>query len=329
MNHDDIQRILSHMGDHVLLSVNRPESGLSGSVSVLKTDREDLILKVYSEDIAKWKPEKERAVFGTLAQLGIPVPEVLLIDCSRTLTPLAHSIARRLPGTTISAAWDGLSAAQQVAIYAELGDIQGRMHALTFEQCGDLCEIDGHIQVGPARELSDETGPFFGPFATWLEMHSAIVERHLRFLGRSMFADLVDPIRRWFRSHDSLIDYSVTPRLLHMDLHCGNVLVEDGRISGILDVEESLVGHNEYDLMRTELAHFGDGYEELREAFFQGYCRHVTLDTGYEDRKSFYELSRMLIGLRCIVTYGSNYGDGTEQEANEARQQVARIMGSR
>jgi len=329
MNHDDIQRILSQFDDRVLVSANQPQSGLSGSVYVLKTSREDLILKIYSDDTTTWKPEKERVVFGMLAHLGIPVPEILLIDCLRTLVPQAYSISRRLPGTTISAAWDGLSAAQQVAIYAELGDILGRMHALTFEQYGDLCEIDGHIQVGPARELSDETGPFFGPFATWLEMHSAIVDRHLRFLGRTMFADLVDPIRRWFDDHSNLIDYPITPRLLHMDLHCGNVLVEDGHISGILDVEESLVGHNEYDLMRTELAHFGDGYEELREAFFQGYCRHVTLDTGYEDRKPFCELSRMLIGLRCIVTYGSNYGDGTEQEANEARRQVARIMGSR
>ncbi len=33
-----------------------------------------------------------------------------------------------------------------------------------------------------------------------------------------------------------------------MDLHRGNVLVVNGRVTGVLDVEEAIVGHNEYDL---------------------------------------------------------------------------------
>ena len=32
----------------------------------------------------------------------------------------------------------------------------------------------------------------------------------------------------------------------------GNIVYENGKITGILDAEEAMIGHNEYELMRIE-----------------------------------------------------------------------------
>lgn len=67
-----------------------------------------------------------------------------------------------------------------------------------------------------------------------------------------------------------------------MDLHPGNVLLNDGQVSAILDVEEAIAGHNEYDLMRTELANFRGRSPAFACAFMLAYGAHVSLDERYE-----------------------------------------------
>ena len=90
---------------------------------------------------------------------------------------------------------------------------------------------------------------------------------------------------------------------------------------GFWDVEESIIGHNEYDLMRTELAHFEASDDPLRHAFFSSYSTQLALDSGYEKRRPFYNLSRSLVGLLCLVWFGT----GTAAQAEETKQVRAHI----
>ena len=314
-----------------LRQVQRPDSGLTGSVFVLQTDRQDLILRAFPDAAAAWKPQKERIVYGLMRHLGIPVPNVLKTDLSRDLLSFAYVVSERLPGATLSQSYDGMTAAQQIALYRQLGDFLGRMHSLSFNTFGDVAERDGCVVVGPARELEEgmESGDVrSGPFAAWREMHRQIVCRHLLFLGQTEFRDLVAPIEAWFEAHEGLLDAAIMPRLLHMDLHMGNILVDGDTVSGIVDVEEALVGHNEFDLMRTELAHFrGEGTADIQKAFLDSYAAHVTLDEGYARRRPFYELSRNLVGLRCLVTYGSRYSAADlESERQTMRAQIKALL---
>ena len=320
---EQIQAILAPVG-LTLRQFRKPQSGLSGSVLILETDQGDFILKVSQDPAGDWKPVKERIVYGLLRRLGIPAPNVLVADTSRHLVPFAYTLSQCLPGATLSYVYPDMADAEKRGVYQQLGDFLGRMHSLTFEQSGDVAEREGEIVVGPAHELAGEAGSAnIGPFTTWREMHREIVRGRLAFLSGTEFHDLIGPVGAWFDSHESLLDYAVTPRLLHMDLHRSNILVAGGRVTGIIDVEEAAIGHNEDDLMRTELAHFRDGEDALREAFFEGYNAHITRDTGYESRRPFYEMSRTLVGLRCLVVFGSS--DPTE-ETRRARMRVYELL---
>ncbi|CAF1285370.1 unnamed protein product [Didymodactylos carnosus] len=113
-----------------------------------------------------------------------------------------------------------------------------------------------------------------------------------------------------------LIDYEIISRLLHMDLHPGNILINFGCdqdcfpiICGLLDIEDALIGHNEYELMRIEKGSFEDAQDsdEYRTKFLSAYTKYVKLDDGYELRRPFYSLSRELVGMKCLLEYGLKY----------------------
>jgi len=314
-----------------LVRIYQPTGGLTGNVSMLETDEKELVLRIFDDTAAAWKPEKERIVYALMQQQGIPVPNILITDDSKSVLPFVYVISERLPGLPLAECNDDiLKPEDNYHIYAQLGDYLGRMHSLSFPIFGDVIESEGRIDVGPVGELGElrdsaEIVPP-GPFDSWREMHRQIVRRHLAFIKPTVFGDLVEPLDTWFTAHDSLLDDTITPRLLHMDLHRGNILVSGDQVTGILDIEESLVGHNEYDLMRTELAHFRYGDADIRSAFFAAYTRHISLDAKYEERRPFYEVSRSLVRMRCLVTYGSQYAGDTGEEERAIRTTLSTLM---
>ncbi|MHB0856388.1 MAG: phosphotransferase family protein [Anaerolineae bacterium] len=320
-----LQRALDAIGSgYTLQAVKAPQSGYGRNTLVLHTARGDLVLRVFGAEQA-WKAAKERLIFGLMAQHAIPAPRVLRLDLSCALLPLAYTISEMLPGATLGSVFDSLTLAQQVDYYRQLGDHLGRLHAITFDRFGDLAERQGSLCVGLARELQGG-GWSAGPFTNWRAMHQAIIAMRLHALEGSPFADLVSPVRAYYARSDALLDYPITPRLLHMDLHAGNVLVYQGRISGLIDAEESIVGHNEYDLMRTDLAHFEGEDERLHAAFYGAYASHCPLDDGYAERRPFYQLSRTLVQLRCLIAYGDQYTADLEGDGRRAREDVARVL---
>ncbi|MHB1294607.1 MAG: phosphotransferase family protein [Anaerolineae bacterium] len=320
-----IQHALDAIGlGYTLYGVQTPQDGYSRNTLMLHTAQGDLVLRVFDAAQA-WKASKERLVYGVMAQHAITAPRVLHTDLSGTRLPLAYTISERLPGVTLGSVFDTLTLPQQVDYYRQLGDCLGRLHGITFDRFGDLSENDDGVVVGPARELQGGWCEA-GPFADWGVMHRAIIAMRLHALEGSPFADLIAPVRAYFARSDALLDYPIIPRLLHMDMHAGNVLVDQGRISGLIDVEESIVGHNEYDLMRTDLANFEGEDERLRAAFYQAYAGHCPVDDGYAERRSFYRLSRTLVQLRCLIVYGDRYTDDLQGDGRRAREDVARVL---
>ncbi|MBA3379682.1 MAG: phosphotransferase [Chloroflexia bacterium] len=311
-----------------LLHAVRPAEGLANEVFFLRTSRSgaDLVLKVFDDEVGAWKPQKDLAINALMRDLDIPAPAIRLVDTSKRVVPFTYSLSDRITGEALSRALPSLSVEDTWCIYTHLGDCLGRLHATTFDRFGDVRRENSDFVVGPAHELGrDVNGHAPGPFATWLEMHRAIVEHRLNLMRGTAFEDLVPRIACYFEKHDGEIDFEIAPRLLHMDLHPGNILIRDGRIAGILDVEESIVGHNEYDLMRTELGNFRGHDPAYERAFKAAYTAHVPLDEGYPGRKRFYDLSRTLAWIRSLILHRD--GDITEQAIRDRQAARSHLLG--
>ena len=278
----------------------RPGHGIANDVWMIETSGDPLVLKTYDASTGAWKPQREAAIYAVMRDLGIPAPTVHIVDASCDVVPFAWSLAERLDGDVYSSVFDSLGEDDHIRIYGQLGGYLGALHGTKFAHFGGPVRAGEELTAGPVPELD-----FRGPFVQWAEMHDAIVAARLRLMERTAFADLVPGVETYLHDHRFLIEGEIVPRLLHMDLHQGNILVSSGQVTGILDVEEAIIGHNEYDLMRTELAHFRGSPPAFERAFRCAYEEHVPIDEGYPRRRHFYDVSRTLAWIQSILLHGT------------------------
>lgn len=307
---DQVEKILFNLENQPKIRDIKPiSSGLLNPAFLIEIgEGNDLILRILNSKNGKWKGKKESIVYRMLSEKGIPVPTILKVDTSESLIPYTYSISEKLSGNAFSEAYKNISHEDKLSIYKELGKYLGKIHSIKFEKFGDVEDLNGKITVGSALGFLNESPDInSGPYSTWKEMFREVIKSKLEQFKKTEFEEVSGLIADYFKSNESLIDYKITPKLLHLDLHKGNMFVDKDRITGIIDVEESLIGHNEYDLMRLELAHFKEGTEKFRLAFFEEYTKLVTLDEGYEERRPFYRFSRQLVHFICLVKYKESY----------------------
>lgn len=304
---DDIHNIINKYNNKLKVKkIISIEEGVANPVFIIETQKIDLVLRIINPVAGSWKVAKEKLVYELFIDHKIPCPIILKTDTSREIIPFDYVISKRLKGYALGKSFSDLPQPSKTKIIKELGKYLGIIHSIKFKKFGDIYEQKSKILVGPAHELKDVSKKIkSGPFTTWKEMHREIVKSRLFYFKGTEFEDLIAPINSYFKQNEYLLDYKITPRLLHLDLNKNNIFIEKNKITGILDVEESLIGHNEYDLMRTEL-HFR-GNLKLRNQFFKEYTKYVSLDKGYEERRAFYSLSRSLVGIRSLILWKSKY----------------------
>lgn len=316
---EDIYNIINKYDNKFRIKkITTIKEGVANPVFIIETQKMDLVLRIINPIAGSWKVAKEKLVYKLFIKHKIPCPIILKTDITRKIIPFDYIISKRLKGNTLEKSFSSLSLVSKSKIVKELGKYLGIIHSIKFKRFGDIYEQNSKILVGPAHELNDVSKQIkSGPFLNWKEMHRQIIKSRLHYFKGTDFENLVLEIKSYFKKNEYLLDYKITPRLLHLDLNKNNIFIEKNKITGILDVEESLIGHNEYDLMRTEL-HFS-GNLKLRQQFFKEYTKYVSLDKGYEERRAFYSLSRALVGVRSLVLWKSRY---TKKSYNERKKWV-------
>jgi aminoglycoside phosphotransferase (APT) family kinase protein len=177
----------------------------------------DLILKL-SPDPAAPVLTYERdlihteALFYQAARGKAPMPEVVHIGDD-------YLLMTALPGTTMR----GVAGDERPALRRELGGIVSRLHEVT----------------GPGFGY-----PQKGLVATWSEAFLSMIDDVLADASR--FAVKLprppEQLRQLVLERFELLDAVKTPRLIHFDLWDGNILVENGRITGLVDGERAFWG---------------------------------------------------------------------------------------
>ncbi|HNS51589.1 MAG TPA: phosphotransferase [Anaerolineae bacterium] len=184
-------------------------------------------------------PARDGSLVTTAGAPGVPEPR----HCA---------IFSWLPGPT-------LSRQLSPANLAKLGELAARLHthAATFVP-----------PEGFAVPTADSVFPFREPVVLFNPEHAALFPS-----GRRRVYE--DGIARIQATLNSLYAGGQPPRVLHYDLHQWNVKVYRGRLS-VFDFEDLMFGHPAQDIAIT-FYYFQDreDYASLREAFQNGYTRHL------------------------------------------------------
>lgn len=173
-----------------------------------------------------------------LADTGVPVPEVHVVDLSRRFCPFDYAIVEEARGMSLSR-------------YDHVGDLilplLGRLARHLARIHEEVIEGFGRLVVGPARPGTVREAR--GRLGSWRAHVMPRLEEHLESCERAGLVGRVDARRidRAFVELAGLLDLT-SARLLHGDLNNQNALADGSEISGIIDWDDALAGDPIHDL---------------------------------------------------------------------------------
>jgi Ser/Thr protein kinase RdoA (MazF antagonist) len=192
-----------------------------------------------SEDNQKYlikqeKPEKEEneqnellVEAGIIRKLNqkspsLPVPQIVFL----TENPRMYCY-HYIEGEMMKSAWDFLSAKEKVLLCEDLGRFHAHLgKALTKEEIHEL-KIANNLQAALEKETEDDVEQF---------LHDSTIPRHYRQL-----------VQRLYQVFDET-KLSACFGLCHNDSHHENILLNEGKLSGIIDFGDAVFGdvHSEF-----------------------------------------------------------------------------------
>ncbi|MFB6726552.1 phosphotransferase family protein [Kribbella sp. NPDC056345] len=196
-----------------LSTVTELADGTYNTVHLLTHADGDLVLKVaptgpgltYEQDLIQTEATFYQAALGKA-----PVPEV--VDSGPDFL-----LMTALPGVTLHSV-----STERAQYRRELGAIVSSLH-----------EVTGTDGFGyPQRGFKD----------SWSKAFLAMFDDLLTDADRYDVALPAKVTRQLVTDRTALLDSVSTPRLIHFDLWDGNILVEDGRVTGLIDGERAFWG---------------------------------------------------------------------------------------
>lgn len=207
----------------------REKHGLGGSFSQSTTGSSVVFLS--DEHCIKLHPplpgflEGHRCEAAALRSIGdslrVPTPQLLVDDA---LGEWTYLISTRLPGRPIDAVWDELDSSTRVGLATQLGHAIRELHQLSAEPLAKVCE------------------PWSGFRAA--QRARGVDEKRRQGLTPNRVAEMED----FLGSFEGVHDVSMPSSLLHTEIGPSHVLVDAGRVTGLIDFGDARIGDAEYDL---------------------------------------------------------------------------------
>lgn len=235
---DDAARLAERALQVSVTDVTRFATGLDHFVY-------DVLLADGRRVVARLSARGPVALYGAvewsrrLRRLGVPLPAILYADLAAEHTPFAALLLERLPGTDLGHVIDDLSPDQLHSIATGVVDAQRRTATL---QRG----------VGFGY-VASPVGPF--PHARWTDVVAGSLARSRERIERAGVFDIerVAELETRLDAHRPYLD-RVEPVPFLDDTTTKNVLVHDGRLSGIVDVDVVCYGDPLWTLALTRMA---------------------------------------------------------------------------
>jgi aminoglycoside phosphotransferase (APT) family kinase protein len=266
-----------------------------------------LVLRLFQATATADRAPREGAVQNALAQLGYPAPRVFAAEAR--IEPLGGPflIMERVPGRVIGSELEGLSIkglGQALSLLAQLPRIrrevlrfwdeaQTRLHALPAKTFADLVASAGV----PPENLT---------FASAFAGQRASVEQ----FGLSGLRPAVD----WLTANTPR---QSTPVVCHGDFHPSNVLIDNGRLTGVIDWVKATIAEPAFDygavmaIMATVPIRVPAGADRILRALMNNLARTHSRQCGTtpepEAALRYYQVFNCLVQL---VTVGKSRAQG-------------------
>jgi aminoglycoside phosphotransferase len=279
-NLEEIRRIVSEKLSEKVVSAERFPTGHQHFVFDVETESGKKFV------VRASKPEHrhllESAVYWSelLKPKGIPLPEILASDLQ---AKFPYLILERFPGKDLRLVYSELSTSQKKTLAAEMAKLQAIAATLPKAKC-----------FGYLETYRSETN-----CRTWFDVVLKYLERSRSRMKTTGFFDteIVDRVERKARNYE---DYflKIEPIAFFDDITTKNVIVSEGKLSGIVDVDWMCFGDNIQTIALTQMALLS---ESCDLDYIEFWCYAMNLNA--EQRKILNLYSAM-----CCVDFMSEIG---------------------
>lgn len=222
----------------------------------------DAVFLFYEKDMMQQEPELHSLI---LEHTDAPVAPIVAFDDRRERIDSDFILMERLPGAPISDA----GFYDRDAVLRGVGESLAQVHAITRDRYGYL---GAHAPMEPQATWKDAFQDM------WRRLVEDIVSvGHYDETEAAQMIELLD-------QHMGCFDRDVPASLLHMDVWAQNILVHNGRLSGLVDWDRAVWGDPEIEFAVLDYC----GISE--PAFWEGYGARRDDSGGAQVRRLFYLL---------------------------------------
>ncbi|HOM71375.1 MAG TPA: aminoglycoside phosphotransferase family protein [Armatimonadota bacterium] len=208
---------------------------------------------------------------------SVPVPEIFAYDDSRKLINRDYLIMERLPGKPMTELTTMPIDIRNHVLF-QIGFFLRQIHEITTDKYG---------YIGPHHPME--------PQNSWAEAFRIMWDKMIDDVSATghYSPEDADFMRNLLTSNYSCFDRPVISRLLHMDVWEQNILVmPDGTVSGILDMDRALWGDVEIEFAVLDYVGFS------QDAFWAGYgAERDTSEAAYVRQHLYllYEIQKYIV----------------------------------
>ncbi|WP_371803781.1 phosphotransferase family protein [Candidatus Lokiarchaeum ossiferum] len=236
----------------------------------------EYILRVYPNNRNLIKPTNEAQRYHNLRRIDIPKANLYIFE--KSLKPLGHRflILDKLQGTPILETIRSFNQDQLDSFMADLAMYLGTLHSHRSKKYDSY-----YVNESITKKL---------PFERYIMLEIKNTLKNFQKMGLDKELD-VDTLYfyKWFRGHRPLLRLDAFS-LVHGDIRPSNIIVQDDKISGLIDWEMSCYSDPAQDIGWSLF--FFKLYENMKKPrglFFSEYWK-VCGDYNVEARVRFYEI---------------------------------------
>ncbi|WP_406638246.1 phosphotransferase family protein [Amycolatopsis sp. WGS_07] len=282
-------------------SVRSLDKGYTSEQWVADTAEGRLLVKVPQRER---NPEHLRRLVSSAqvaAEHGVPVVRYRLLIPHEPALDGPLLIQEYQEGDAAGDVWESLDKDQRAALLQDLGDVAGRLHAIQGPHFGDVL---GGGKTTSLQESVEAEADALLPLA----------DPALIGPTGSLRSALVSAVTR-------LDESASVPALTHGDLWLPNILVRDGRITCVLDLEHAAYADRFRDFGKLD-EHIFDAYPEGRDVFLASYAAACPLPDDWRQRV---ELAHALHALNMHVYFRRWTPKWAPQYAQQVRDWLAGV----
>jgi len=238
-----------------LVEINHIEMDHEGWVNPCFFVNSKYVFRFNARDPHLPKYQREFFVYQLLKEHHLPVPQMVLLDDSKTISSFDVLITEMLDGKNLEKTWSQLEKKEAEALAFQAGALLRKINDISFDYFG---EISGKKP--------------FSRHQSWYNYLKEKLSYHLDEACSFQFFNKQETEDIWniFQLAKPALDQVKKAQLVHVDYHLGNLLHNEGKISGVLDFEWTLAGDPLYDFNRWKTLQ-----DEIligsRQAFLNGY----------------------------------------------------------